>query len=733
MNPVKMKNQHFVARLLQLLVRLAWLGVFCLFAATMRAEVVTGKVVVIPVRDVTLTDSQELYQLGQVLEKVQREKASGIVLDLNVNRGDAAATATLVRERLAAIDIPVVAWANPSATGAGAVVALGSDTIAMAALGTLGGIDSGVQQLSRDDDEDSTERDTTPDTSALQAAVRAIAEAKGHDIKLAEAFVNPTAEIDGLVAKGTLLTLTASQAETAGIAKRVDTLEQAIALLEVENSEIVRVEGLRTFLRPSEQPAIPDADTDSMQVETDGEEPKPRGDGLFSRAEEESFAGKIVVIKIEETDELMLTSRFDWFERAIQKASDDGASAVILDMNTPGGRLWETQELMMSILAKAKCRTITYVNPNAISAGSMIAISTDAIYMAPAAVIGAATAVVGGGGEMSEAMQGKVSSVQIAAARNMATLKGHNPDIAEAFVSPEKVLRLGPVDDGPDKPLALNADQAVQLVNGKPLLAQGIALDVEEIIAQEGLKGEILRPEPYALEQFAMWVERLSAILIVIGIAGAYLEVKAPGFGVPGFVSMIAFGVFFFGNYMAGNLAGWEVAVVFVLGIILVLLELFVLPGTMIAGFIGIVLILGSLGFAMVDKVDFDLVRKGAETEIGWSALLLRPVLNLGIGLLLAGLLIMLAVTFLPQTRLMNWMVLDAKVGDRVAGGANSVAEVKQLLGKAGIAFTDLRPSGKASIDGQIVDVTSEVDFVEKGKQVKVVEQEGGRVVVEVV
>ncbi|MDA0813636.1 MAG: hypothetical protein O3C21_14750, partial [Verrucomicrobia bacterium] len=208
---------------------------------------------------------------------------------------------------------------------------------------------------------------------------RAIAEAKNHDKALAAAFVDPASEIPGLVEKGELLTITTAQAVAAGFATQAETLAEAIAERGFEQWPIVRADGLRSFLR--DVPVVPteaaDGEAEAVGVAGADEKAAPRGDGLFSRAEEETFAGKIVVIKIEETDELTLKSRFAWFDRAINKASDDGASAVILDMNTPGGRLWETQDLMMSILAKAQCPTITFVNPNAISAGAMIAISTD--------------------------------------------------------------------------------------------------------------------------------------------------------------------------------------------------------------------------------------------------------------------------------------------------------------------------------------------------------------------
>ena len=714
-----------------------WLtaGVQLAFAAV----TVKDKVVVIPLKEATLTVSQELYQLGKVLDKVRDEGAAAVVFEINVTTGDSVAAAQVVREKVASIGIPVASWVNPSATGAGALFALGSDAIFMSSLGTLGGIVGAGDQAGETKEDSSktpaSEASSRADSSALRAAVRVIAEAKGHDVEISSAFVDPSVEIDGVVEKGTLLTLTASQAGT--FAQIANSVEEVVNSQGLSGVEQVRVDGLRNFLRAAQGPSEVAVEAEAGSEPSGDSTAKRKGDGLFSKAEEDSFAGKIVVIEIVETDELLLEARFEWFERAIQKASDDGASAVILDMNTPGGRLWETQELMMSILAKARCQTITFVNPNAISAGAMIAISTDDIYMAPAAVIGAATAVSSLGGDIGGAMEGKIRSVQVAAARNVASLKGHNPDIAEAFVAPEKVLQLGPINDGPDSPLTLNADDAVQIVNGKPLLAKGIATSVEEIIELEGLVGEVYRPEPYGLEQFAIWVERLSSLLIFIGIAGAYLEIKSPGFGIPGLIAVLAFTVFFFGNYMAGNLAGWEVAVVFILGVILVVVEIFVLPGTMIAGGIGMVLIVGALGFAMVDRVDLDLLRRGTESAPGFSGVFLRPALNLVAGLLLAAVLVILGITFLPQTRLMNWMVLDSAVGGSAPApglapqGDAVVSAAVSLVGKTGVAFTELRPSGKATIDGDIVDVTAGSEFVERGGHVRIVSHEGSRIVVE--
>jgi membrane-bound serine protease (ClpP class) len=693
-------------------------------------EPVEDKVAIIRVTNATLEDSESIFELGVAVKRLQEEKAKGIVLDINSNVGNPMLVVRIVRENLADLGIPVIAWANPSATGAGAVLALGADKIFIAPFGTLGGIVAGGDGPSQDEEvEADGKKPVKASDGVLKAAVRAIAEAKGHDLTIAEAFVDPAKEIEGLTQKDELLTLTASQG--GGIASPAKAIEELLVAADLDDAETVKIDRISQFNRASSASATPDV-ADETGNETKAAKKEQEGDGLFVKAEEESYAGKIVVIEITDREDLVRRSRFKWFSRAIEKASDDGASAVILDMNTPGGFAWETEELMMDVLANSKCTTITFVNPNAISAGAMIALATDEIYMAPAARIGAAAAHAGGM-ELGETMKDKVSSAQIATTRNVASLKGHNPDVAEAFIDKAKEVWIGGVLISPEgKLLTLNTDQAVRVIEGRPVLAKSIAVSVAAIIEAESLEGEILKPTPYGMERFAMWIEVFSTMLIFVGIAGAYLEIKTPGFGLPGLISVLAFTLFFFGNYVAGNLAGWEVAVVFMLGIVLVVVEVFILPGMMIPGLIGVLLIIGSLAYAMIDRFDFDLVRSGAESAPDWSGLLFRPFLNLGIGLALAGVLLFVAVTYLPETRMMRWAILDSSAAGTAVAPAMGKG-IESLVGLEGSALTDLRPSGKGAFGGEVLDVTSESEFVTRGAKIRVSQREGNRVVVEVI
>ena len=126
-------------------------------------------------------------------------------------------------------------------------------------------------------------------------------------------------------------------------------------------------------------------------------------------------------------------------------------------------------------------------------------------------------------------------------------------------------------------------------------MAKGVARNLKDIIKQEGLEGEVVSAKPLGMEAFAHWIQKLSVLLIVVGLAGAYLEINSPGFALPGLVSVLAFGLFFFGNYMAGNLAGYELAVLLVLGLILIAVEVFLFPGAIIPGAVGAALVLVAL------------------------------------------------------------------------------------------------------------------------------------------
>src|SRR5438045_7131425 len=178
----------------------------------------------------------------------------------------------------------------------------------------------------------------------------------------------------------------------------------------------------------------------------------------------------------------------------------------------------------------------------------------------------------------------------------------HNPDIGEAFMNKEKEVKIGDRVIHPKGTLlTLNAQEATQQINGKPLLADGIADSISELTRKAGLKGNVVSIDPTGFEQLAFWITSLAPLLLLGGIIGAYLEFKIPGASLPGIISAICFALFFLGHYLAG-LAGWEVVGLFVLGVVLVIIEILCFAhSTIVFGVVGVFLILASLFLAMID------------------------------------------------------------------------------------------------------------------------------------
>lgn len=695
-------------------------------------------VVVIPLEEEDLSDGRRFKQFKDLLEAAAGAEA--LVFDLNVTGSATLEIHQRLLEELPGIAPRTVSYVNPSALGPGAILALGTDEIYFSPVGVMGGSGLVVDSAGGEMSEEAFRRKYAQELSVLEARARSLATLKGHDPDLVKAFIDSEFEWERegevLSSKGEILTLTADEATRqfegkslvgAGVVDSIDELVKKEGLsgerIEISPSRFAeqRDRARRTEGRIAEESPESGAGAEAES-----------GDGLFTRKDDGSYAGKVLVVKIGEAD-LMANARFEFMERAIKKAKLQKASALIIDMDTPGGVAWQTAELMMKSLAETPFPTYTFVNPNAVSAGSLIAVSTDHIYMYPASNIGSALVVSGGGMEISENMQQKVDQMMISTVRNVAELKGHNPDIAEAFVNKDKeVIIEGVTVSKAGTVLNLNANEATEILDGKPVLAKGIARSVDEIIARENLEGERFDVEPLGLESFAHWVQRFSFLLIILGLAGAYMELQAPGFGVPGVVSLLAFGLFFFGNYLAGNLAGYELAVLLVIGLLLIAVEIFILPGTMIAGITGTVLILASLALAMVDRVSFEYTWEGLPDAEGWGTVLGEAFTTMSLGLIGAVVLILVAMRFLPESKAGSWMILDRAV----AGGASlpkkkgEDQEPRSLVGLQGVATTDLRPAGKGNFENRHLDITADGDFIKRGTPLRIIKHEGSRIVV---
>src|SRR4029077_3528598 len=181
-----------------------------------------------------------------------------------------------------------------------------------------------------------------------------------------------------------------------------------------------------------------------------------------------------------------------FLRRAEKLAETNGASAIIFEMNTYGGRL-DTAEEITSVLNHAKIPTYTYINSNAGSAGALVALATQHIYMAPVSAIGAAAPVLPTGEDLPLTEREKTISYWSALIRGSAIKNGHNPDLGEAFMSKDKEVKRGDRWIQPKGTLlTLNAQKASEKINGKPLLADGIAESVVDLTRKAGLKGNVV-------------------------------------------------------------------------------------------------------------------------------------------------------------------------------------------------------------------------------------------------
>jgi membrane-bound serine protease (ClpP class) len=448
--------------------------------------------------------------------------------------------------------------------------------------------------------------------------------------------------------------------------------------------------------------------------------------GELAQARELIQKGDVVVVPLrgEISPSLLMFLR-----RAEKSAETSGASAIIFEMNTYGGRLDAAEEIT-KVLNRATIPTYTFINTNAGSAGALIALATQHIYMAPVSAIGAAAPVLPTGEDLPLTEREKTISYWAALIRNSAVKNEHNPDVGEAFINKDKEVKIGDRMIHPKgSVLTLNAQEATEKINGKPVLADAMADSIVDLMQKAGLKGNAVALDPTGFEQLAFWITALAPLLLLGGIIGAYLEFKIPGATLPGIVSAICFALFFLGHYFAG-LAGWEVVGLFVLGIVLVIIEiLFFAHSTIVFGVVGVFLMLASLLWAMIDRYP-------GETFFPSGRMLALPLLNLFLAMFAAAIVITLLARYLPRTSFYRRFALMTSnpPGPSLAGAPRQFATTLSLsTGMEGISLSMLRPSGKARFADHVVDVVTQGEFVAPNTPVTVVESDGMRVVVKAI
>jgi membrane-bound serine protease (ClpP class) len=405
--------------------------------------------------------------------------------------------------------------------------------------------------------------------------------------------------------------------------------------------------------------------------------------------------------------------------RGLKEAIEKGADAVVLDMKTPGGALNTTLEIMEA-LQRFPGTSITYVNDQALSAGAFISATTDEIWFAPRGKIGAAAPVSGDGKDIDETMRLKVVSFLRAEVRSVSEGRGNRGAAISAMIDKDYELKIG---DKVIKPkgelLTLTAAEAMALYGEPPqaLLGAGIEKSVDDLIAKKypGARATVTTLELTWSEKLASWINAVSPFLLGIGLLALFIEFKTPGFGIFGIVGIVCLAILFLGNYVAG-LSGHEPILFFLLGLVLLAVEIFFFPGAVIMAVSGLALMLGSLVWSMAD------LWPNEPLSVAWSGdAFARPLANVGIGLLIAvGLGIGLA-RFLPRGWVWDKLVVQSIVGGsaQVAGGGEELAlEIAELKGREGVAVTALRPSGQIEIDGRRFEARVAVGAIERGRPV---------------
>lgn len=442
------------------------------------------------------------------------------------------------------------------------------------------------------------------------------------------------------------------------------------------------------------------------------------------------YTNKVVVIPVGQ-DDLINPARFEFMSRTLKRATEEGAEAVVFDLDTPGGLAWDTNTLMMQDLQKLACRSVAFVNPRAISAGALIAVATDVIYMSPVSSIGAATPVNADSQNMGKDERAKVNSAFKGMAHSVASAKGHNTAVVDAMIDKDVGLKIGGEEIcRKGSILTLDQKQATKEYDGKPLLAKAIVKDLEELRQREGFKGEIIVAEPRGFERVALLIAQYASVLILIGLAAGYLEMQHPGLMIPGIVAAVAFGLFFFGHFVAGSLAGYETLVVFVIGLLLLIVEFFIFPGHIIPGLLGLIMVLGSLLYTMAG---WDTTVPDGGTFPVTVADYAVPLWNIGIAFIGAIAVVAMAMRFLPNVGPFQQLVLHTSVGGAQAsieGEAQSRA-AKINVGDTGKTFSALRPYGNVNIKGLQLEAMVQGDYLPPQTEVRVVAVEGGKVVVE--
>lgn len=412
-----------------------------------------------------------------------------------------------------------------------------------------------------------------------------------------------------------------------------------------------------------------------------------------------------------------------YLQNGLDEAERVKADAVLLHMNTYGGLLEAADSIRTAILY-SPIPVYVFIDNNAASAGALISIACEKIFMREGANIGAATVV----NQTGEAMPDKYQSYMRSMIRSTAEAKGkysvvengdtlykwrRDPKIAEAMVD-ERVVIPNLVDSG--KVLTLTSQEAL-----KWGFCDGIAESTDQVITEylgyDDYKSEHYSPSWFDNVKGFLMNPALQSLLIVLIIGGIYFEMQSPGIGFPSIAAIIAAVLYFAPLYIDGLTNNWEI-LIFLIGIILLVVEIFVIPGFGVAGISGIILVIGGLTISLLDNSDLDF-RNVTIGDTGRAATTVLVGLCAGIALMV----------WLSNKIGSKGILKDMALGTDLED-AKSTPSLEPMVGKDGVTVTVLRPSGKITIDGVMYDAVSEMGFIESGTAIRVVKFENAQLYV---
>ena len=418
---------------------------------------------------------------------------------------------------------------------------------------------------------------------------------------------------------------------------------------------------------------------------------------------------KIYLFKVEEDIAQPAVMRV---EKALEKAKETESDLVIMQLNTFGGELAAADKIR-TMLLQSEIPVWAYIDNNAASAGALISIACERIYMHSGSSIGAATVV----NQTGEVQPDKYQSYMRSMMRATAEARGRRPDIAEAMVDPDVFVK-DIVDSG--KVLTFTTEEAI-----KHNYCEGQAESIRELLETANIPTYTIEEQHYtAIEKMIAFLvsPMISGLLIMLIIGGIYFEFQSPGIGFPLAMAILGALLYFAPLYLEGLAANWEI-IIFIVGIILLAVELFVIPGFGVAGVAGIIFIIGGLALSLVGNIGFDFSLVPTSNMIqSFSTVIISITIAFPICIWL-GKKMFTNKTFAPKLAL----VAEQKATE---GYTVSLPEFDNLVGKEGIAETILRPSGKVRVENDIYDAVAQISYIEKGEKVKVVEHENSNLVV---